>query len=355
MKRLPGVTFSAVLLIVGGAISLVCILLAVLGLAVTAFAMPANSSKLLFFFQIMFDLIFLACAIWAVAAGAGLLRLRPWARISTIVFAALLLLVSLPGVVIVSLMSSFMTANQFGPAVKVIQVIFTVFYGLLACLAVWWLYYFNTQKVKDLFRARNLPIAPPVVQPLVAQPPALEPLPNGSPAKMKRPVSITVIAALMLIYAGMAPFSLVALVLMKFPAPIFGFWIAGWRGVAFLLSSFGVLLAAGLGLLKLRPWARILCICYLGFVIVNSVLTFVLPGSVERYQQIMSAMMSKFVPPNALPAGGTDILTPIAHMAFFAVMTGLIFGVLFSAVQLWFLLKEKPAFLAANQSQPNIS
>jgi hypothetical protein len=355
MKRPPGVTFTAVLLIVGGSFSLLLILIAIVAVMVTQFSTPPDAPKFFLFFSIAIDLIALACAAWAIAAGVGLLRLRSWARISSIIFAALLLVGSLPGLAIIPAMPSFMAQDQSAPDLKVIQIGVGVFYGLLAALAIWWLYYFNTRRVKDLFRPRNFPIAPAIVQPLVVQPLVAEPFPPAAPAKIRRPVSITVIAAIMLISAAMAPLSLLLLALLKLPAPLLGFWLTGWAGAAVLLAYLCVLLPAGIGLLKLRPWARILSICFFGFGIVNSVVTYGLPGSAARYQQIMSDMMSRFMPPSAFPGNANGAFAPFAHLASISTWTGIVFGFLFAGVQLFFLIKEKPAFLAANQSQPNIS
>ncbi|MFZ0820790.1 MAG: hypothetical protein WAM91_12025 [Candidatus Acidiferrales bacterium] len=355
MKRLPGVTFSAVLLIVGGSISLLLVLIAIVAVIVAQLSMSADTPKFVLLISIVIDLIALGCAGFAISAGVGLLRLRPWARIFAIVFAALLLFGSVPGLVIVPFMSSFMPQSQSDPELKVFQIAFTVFYGLLTILAGWWLYYFNTRKVKDLFRPRNFPIAPPIVQPLVVPPLVVEPLPTARPAKIKRPVSITVIAAIMLLSVGFAPFALLMLKFISIPFPIFGFWFEGWSVVVITLLYGGAELIAGIGLLKLKLWARTLSICFFLFGIVNGVVSFGIPSSRAHYEKSISDMMSKFYSPITLPGDSKAAFSSISHMTSWSIWVGIVFGLVLAGVQLWFLVKEKPAFIAANQSQPNIS
>lgn len=80
---------------------------------------------------------------WGLASGIGLVYLKGWARISTLVFSGFLVCMSLPAAVLIlliplpssqdpSLPSSFMSVERIGMA---------LFYGVFALLGGFWLYF----------------------------------------------------------------------------------------------------------------------------------------------------------------------------------------------------------------------
>jgi hypothetical protein len=352
LNRLPGVTFTAVLLIIAGSFSALFAVVSIVGLLFFRFSMPSDLPRdFLILIPVVFDLVWAGCAAWSIASGVGLLRLRSWARVSVFVFAGLMLFVALPGLLVMPIMmSNFMSHDEFGGGFRIFAIGFMVFYALQIVLAVWWLYYFNTRKVKDLFRSRGFPIAPPP-----PQPPAIFPVPPDALPKSKRPVSISVIAAIMLISAGFAPFSLVMLKSMKVPMPVMGFWIEGWPVAFVILFYLIVQVITGVGLLKMKPWARTVSICYFVFGMINSLVTFLLPGSAAHFEKMIAGMMPKFPSSDSFPPDANSIISSIPHMASSMIWVGVIFGLLFAGVQLWFVVKEKQAFIDASQSKLNVS
>jgi hypothetical protein len=95
MKRSAGVTVIAVLALVGSAFTL----LVGVGMLVAVAIVPAPESTefpgspMLFRIILVFaSLMYLLPAAWGIFTGIGLLRLKNWARISTIVFSVLLIL-----------------------------------------------------------------------------------------------------------------------------------------------------------------------------------------------------------------------------------------------------------------------
>jgi len=107
---------------------------------------------------------------------------------------------------------------------------------------------------------------------------------------MKRPTSVTVFGILNIVFAVIGLFGLVAsIVMMKMPAssnnPVVRIMqenqaLATWVKISIPLGllSCGALLAAGIGLLFLKPWARVLSIAYgfysIAFGILGIVLNF---------------------------------------------------------------------------------
>lgn len=85
----------------------------------------------------------------------------------------------------------------------------------------------------------------------------------------------------------------------RFPLFMFGFALTGWKAVAIGLA-FGVAQgAAGIGLLKLKPWGRELAIYVLLFGLFNMATSVFLPGSRERLEAVMNSMYASMnLPPN---------------------------------------------------------
>jgi hypothetical protein len=236
---------------------------------------------------------------------------------------------------------------KFDHIFKTMMAVLIVIYSLLVTLAVWWLYYFNTRRVKDQFHPPEFPLAPPLPPPLV-----VAPLPDTQEARPKRPISITVIAVIMLATAAFLPFSFILLRFMNFSMPVMGFWIEGWPVAATMLVYLAVQVTAGVGLLKLKPWARTVAIGFFSFGIVNSAVSFARPGSLSHMQRMVSDMMTKFKPPDDLPVNLRANFPDLTHLVSSSMWFGLLSGIILAAVQLWFLFAEKKAFLASRESTP---
>jgi hypothetical protein len=119
---------------------------------------------------------------------------------------------------------------------------------------------------------------------------------------MHRPTSVTVFGILNLIFGGLGMCGLVFLAILMF-VPIEGFDPNSGMGPleehpvfqAYQQISVGlgfvssiVLIAAGIGLLRLRPWGRTLSIVYAGYAIVSTIL-----GTIINFAVMMPIMMQQ--------------------------------------------------------------
>lgn len=340
VNRSPAITFSAVLLFIGGGLTLLG------GLLISGiffFGFQGYDSDLPRFFAYFIFVIFIleVCAgAWAIWTGVGLLQYRNWARISTIVFACLLLFLSLPGLLILPLIGLLPHPPSLPPPPPVVRIFQTIFYALLATLGGWWLYFFNTPRVKVLFGQRPYPIAPPIT------PPTPEPgeLSGRAP---ERPISITVVAGLLLLGAVNGPMALVITSIFKLPGLFFGFFIRGWWAEAILVVYLVVHVSAGIGLIKLKMWARTLAIWYFSFAMLNGIATILRPGGIDRLEQFIIEIYTKMIPVQA----SNILFPPLFHQIFHAAfIVGTLIGFGACGIQLWLVVTRKEAFLAANQS-----
>jgi len=112
--------------------------------------------------------------------------------------------------------------------------------------------------------------------------------------------------------------------------------LEGWPAGLFLTVWGFAQLTAGIGLLRLRPWARLLAISIFVFGILNC-LAMLLPGTASRFEQINATMQAKMGLPTATPPA----------MMHFGLWVGAIFGVVGVVIQLWFVVTRKEAFLIA--------
>lgn len=103
---------------------------------------------------------------------------------------------------------------------------------------------------------------------------------------MKRPVSITVIAVLLL--AGVVlDLLLVPDIRYQFDS-IFGIYVFAWWAFSVFLIFVFLDVIVGVGLLKCKPWARVVAILLYAYFVLDTFLTRALPGSFARYTQALS-------------------------------------------------------------------
>jgi len=325
MKRSGGVTASAVIAIIGSVLTVLFGGFAILSALVMRTmpnlstppgqpALPIPPAAILF----GESLLFVGFGAWGIASAVGLLKLKNWARICFLVFAGLLCAFSAIGAL--SLFAVLLIFPRIAPpqanmppgmmtAVFGTMIVFAL---LLVALGIWWLIYFNRLEIKAQFMGEGVTIAP-------------------SP----RPLSITIIAWLFVVGGLAAPFYLVV----SYPAMIFGFVIRGWTAnfMYLLLTLAG--LAAGIGLLRMRPAAHTLAVAYYVFSLLNLAASILLPGSFARMQALTQEM---------LPPGSPSGFEFTEQFFWFAMLLGLL-GI---AVPLWFLVTRRQAFLDACKASP---
>jgi hypothetical protein len=327
VKRSAGITISAVLAFIGSGVTLLSAALMAFSLTV---AIPNGNLPRGFGYIVTFmALAAVLFAAWGIASGVGLLNVREWSRISIMVFAALLLAISVPGLLMIFFLKLPIPPNSGDPetAQRIMwfaRIFSSALYGLLAILAGAWLYYFNLRKVKDQFASRGTAESGFELQSAT----------RVGPYSGGRPLSITIIAGLLM----MGALSLPLFIVFHFPIMFLGYFFTGQQ--AFLIISAYAMAQAGLafGLWELKPWGRSLAIYYFNFAIFNSIISSILPGAEARYETAVASMQASMN------------LPPTPAQIHFPLWIALFFSLPFIGIQLWFLIASKPAFEPSRNS-----
>jgi hypothetical protein len=326
MRRPAGVTIAAVAVFIGCALTLLSAMLMIFAFAV----LPATDSTpaLTRGAGLIMSIFMLGFAAWGIATGINLLQLRDWARISMIVFSGLLLVMAVPGLLMMLVMPLPTPPVSAGPPgeampplahlMTAVRVGMAIFYGLLALLGGWWLYFFNSRPMRETFRGG-------ASTPSSAWTPGVL-APEENPGSRKRPLSITIIAYLALVSACMFPFFNI----LHMPLTFLGFYFTGAKASLIVVGYMSVQLLMAYGLLRLEMWGRSLAIYYFNFAIFNSIISVILPGAQARYEEAMSAMQGSLgLPPTQFQ---------------FPLWFSLVFSLPWIAIQLWFVVTRKKAF-----------
>jgi len=234
MRRSIGVTVIAVLSLLG---SLFMLLMAALMVLLPFLSSKVESKESPFspgFFKLMMlfaALMYLLPAIWGIVTSIGLLRLKEWARISIIVFSVLLILMSGFSALMFLVIPMPLPPNQPAAAnvMSGVHVFMTLFAAGLMGIGIWWLVFFTRAGVKQQF----VPV-PAVVASATLEAP--QPLPGfpvavNVPTVPTRPLSLTIIAWLLLVGCVFLPIS----ILLRYPAAIFTKVVTGWPASAYYL------------------------------------------------------------------------------------------------------------------------
>jgi len=188
----------------------------------------------------------------------------------------------------------------------------------LAGIGVWWLVFFNRSKVKEQFGQLSfVPV-------------------SGSPLQAgKRPLSIAIIAWFLLIGCVFIPFTL----MLRFPAVLFTKLLTGWPAVLFYLSFAVAQLCIGVGLLRIKPAARIAAIFYLVFGSMNALVFNLAPGGHARMLALMESERAIFPWMRTFPNQPEFQFdwTPFMVM-------GAVCGLIGAAIPLYFLITRKVAY-----------
>jgi hypothetical protein len=254
-------------------------------------------------FGIAMAAIFAILSGWGIWTSVGIFRRRGWARISIVVFAAMLTFMSVGGCLVFLFLQ---LPPQPGVSQKLMDGVrwgMAGFYGLLAAIGVWWLVLFNMNSTKEYF-GQDAPSGP-----------------------RSRPLSVSVIGWYLLVSSLFLAVSAV----IRVPAFVFGAMITGWGAPAVYMLFAGAQVFLGIGLLRLREQARVGTIGYFCLIALNSAVTMMLPG----YSAKMEAMLREM--PKFFPAG-TPAQMPQPTWIF------MLIGVAFAAIPVWFLVRRRAAF-----------
>lgn len=326
-----------------------------------------------------FALIMVALAAWGIATVVGLLRMRSWARISIMVIGGLLAALSLMSALSSMAMPTLMKSTPMPPNahidpehLRMVFMVVAIFWLIVAAIGIWWLVYFALRRTRECFLLARPEIPPgaiamnsarsapgPMTDFSVAQPLAPGDLPEEHPHPIvvatpgenaivpahptgpaRRPVSMTVIAVLLLIGA------VCALADLAIPVPLFFFGITVTGRAAHMtlvvLALFD--LAAGIGLLRLQLWGWWLAFTMCALGLVNS-LGFLLPSYRARFFDYMQAVHQ------SLPMGGTPVFD--SHGTALLNGIGVAFGGFVCLILLALLLRAHWAYAGKPNPTPN--
>ncbi len=301
MNRSAGVTVIAVLVMIGSVLVLLMGLLMLVVMMWAPLSPAAQFPGSPVFMKLMFaglSLMYVLPAIWGILTSVGLFRLKNWARISTIVFSVLLIVIGAFSVLLTLVMPIPQTPSSAAdPAVMTgIRIAMEVFWLVQLGIGIWWLVYFTRSKVKLQFVPAQPPY--PAGMPLPeagATPVTPYALPGGG---VSRPLSITIIAWFLLAGCFFLPFSL----MMHAPVVFFTKLLAGKTAAVYQIVLISIQAGIGVGLLRLRPAARTGGIAYLAFGFLSGAVFNFAPGSHARVLALFESERFMFPWTRGLPA-----------------------------------------------------
>ncbi len=365
-NRSAGITVVAILALIGSAL-----LLAIAGfMAIAMIAAPTppqNDPRLPpgFFnvFRVVLTLIYALPAVWGIVSAVGLLQLKNWARISTIVFSILLM-----GFGALGLLTSMVfflkppPGNGVDPKMfSIIGAVSAVFALVQIGIGIWWMVYFNRASVKAQFLAQPFPVPymgqgitpyatnmpstatpPPPGLPSQTDAAPLPAPPIVAPSRPARPLSVSIIAWYLLAICVFVPFNLI----LHAPAVLFTAILTGWPAAIFVLIFAGVNIYTGISLLQMKPAGRLVGIGYFIFGLLNLAVFYFAPGRQARLARFMDVEQSMFPWMRSTQANSPF---QADMMPFFII--GAVFGVALCLAPIYFLAAAKPAFDRAAEAR----
>ena len=256
-------------------------------------------------FMFIIGVIFAAMGGLGIVTAIGLLRLRPWARVSILLFAAFMAVGS-GMIVLMGLAAPIPIPPEAPPeAASMIRPMMVVMFGIPFAIAVWWLVQFNLRSVKDAFAAASPDAVPP-----------------------RRPLSITVIAGLTL-FGGLG--TLIPAIA-PMPGYFFGLTFTGWSATLYYVFLGALSLFIGWGLLKLDERARLLAIAWYCYSMVHMAAMTLIPPLHRGMLEAQEAMMAGSSTP--MPPGYQSAINTMALLGVAA----------WSSISIWFLVRRRAAF-----------
>jgi hypothetical protein len=263
----------------------------------------------------------IACALFGIATGIGLLLLRNWARISAMVWAGICFFFGLIGIPIALFMS--LPRDSTSPGLPenfmpVFRLILLLIYGAPLSVGIWWLVLFNRKAIKDQFAGKAVPAD------------------LSLPQKPRCPLPVAVLAWFLIASAA----NIVVLPFLPFRAPalLFGRVIEPPVGTILLILICAIFAVAGIGLLKLKPWSYSLTIGLQLLGLTSGLATILTPD----FSASFSAMITKMNDAMHLPSdiNGTIDLAPFVRW-------GMVGGIILVVAILVMLFYYRDRFLAA--------
>jgi hypothetical protein len=259
MTKSPGVIASGVVSIIG---SVLFLLIA----AVMVFVVPPPVANAPDFRAVSLVSAAMLAALSAlgIATGVGLLRLRPWARISILVFAGIMSGVSLMTGLMMAFIPLPSAPNVDASFMNAMRPVLVGLYVVPFLTGVWWLIQFNTQRTKAAFASNAL-----------------------DDQNAGRPIGISILGWWFLV-SGV--FCVIPAGL-RMPAFVGGIIWTGWSATAIYVAFGAIWCYLGAGLLRLEPRARVGTIVGLVLATANGLVMFFVPSARDRmveYQKLVS-------------------------------------------------------------------
>jgi hypothetical protein len=344
MKRSAGVTIAAVIVLLG---SIFVGFFAIIGIFAALFIsrgndatrnLPQQGPLPLIASMIVGALFEFGFAGWGLATAIGLIRLKPWSRISILVYAGLLAVSFAFTALIFMLLPLPVTPNTSQNFNFMIRFIMASICVVPFSIAVWWLVLFTRKSVVAQFSG----VASNATIPAVPAPAGYA-VPAAVTPSLRRPVTITIIAWL---YVVSVPMMIPSLLINKAhgtPVPFFWTMLEG-RGMLIYFALFTpLMLAAGIALLKNKAWGYWLTLGVQSFGLLNFAAITLLPGRADRWETFTESIQRSFPPEMREQAQG--FLATLLTISFAG-------GFLFALAVLWLLWTRRKRFLdfAAMQS-----
>jgi hypothetical protein len=341
LRRSIGVTVIAVLSLLGSLFTLLMGAFMIVLPFIFGAPTSTNSPFSPQFFKIMMvgaAFAYILPAAWGIATSIGLFRLKGWARISIIVFSVLLILMCGFGGLMFLVIPIPPTPNQPTDVhiATVVRIFMTTFAGAMVSIGVWWLVFFTRPKVKEQF-------VPP--QPLVtgAAVEGIGSTPNfgaqpSAPPIARRPLSLTVIACLLLAGCFFMPMGL----WLRSPGILLTRVLTGWPATLYYVVIIVIQLYVGIGLLRLKPSARTVGVAYYAFFFVNMAVFYLAPGGRSRVLEMLQKSQASmpWIQGQAAQYGDPfQFMSSTPYLVFMAAT-----GLTFALVPLYFLVTRKDAF-----------
>lgn len=307
-KPSASVTASGVVAIVGSVLVLLGATMGLMGMLIAPMSetRPAMPHFTLAIAEGMLACV-LALGIFGVFSGVGLVRLKNWARIATLVWASVTV-VSCALILVVFGIAPFPTppntATNLGGIVR--AGVF-VFYGVPLAIGIWWLILFNQQSVANQF-----------VQ--TADRPHVSGFPRDAshPSRPTLPLPIAVFGVFLVIS------SLSIFVPLFLPAPLilFGQAIRGTASAVVWVGFCVATLAAGIGLLRLKRWSYALTLALQLFWLLSGIVTLTSGNYPALMHEAMSSVQAKlggqypeYPPERMLAFSYTGLAVPVLILA----------------------------------------
>jgi hypothetical protein len=255
------------------------------GTGVSAVAFPAALRPFLYGVWIFLIL----CALFVIAVGIQVIRLRNWARVSLLVVAGLMLFFGAVGIVVAFVTFFVSTAADPRISQPLLAAMLAVIYGIPTVISIWWLILFTHRSVVAQFQA-SAALQPP-------RPPSVMAVFNNPEC----PLPIRIVGWYLGSFVIVIPF--IPFLPNSIPALFFGHMFSGPSAMALYALSFTFISIPGIGLLLLKRWSYPLTIASQLLASANAIYTTLSPS----YEANVRVMLEKMGIPS-LPSDTEQML-----------------------------------------------